>query len=100
MASCSLRRVNGVRKSWLTPASMAVRWVIWRVMRSRMRLNSIAARRTSLAPSGLKSWIAWPLPNDSAAAARRRIGRTWLRMKTPAMANRISDVPTIHKMNT
>ena len=89
-------RVSGVRRSWLTPASISVRWVIMRWMESRMALKAAAAWRTSDAPDGLKSSTSRPLPNRSIARARRRIGRTWLRMNRLATANSTSDVPTIH----
>ena len=95
-ANCSFMRVSGVRRSWLTPASISVRWSTWRLMRSRMRKKAAAAWRTSVAPAGFSSSVPTPLPKLSAASARRRIGRIWLRKKTMAMASRISEAPTIH----
>ena len=98
MASASFMRVSGVRKSWLTPASISVRCRIWRWMRSRITRKAAAACRTSLAPSGLKSGTSRPLPKLSAAMARRRIERIWLRMKAMAMANSTRALPTIQRM--
>ena len=43
-------RVKGVLMSWLMPASISVRWLTWRSMRSRMVRKAWAARRTSVAP--------------------------------------------------
>ena len=63
-------------------------------MRSCMRLNAAAAWRTSTAPSGLIGPMSRPMPNASAAAARRRIARTWLRMNSAAMVNTSNDTPT------
>ena len=69
-ASCSLKRVRMVRRSWLTPVSMAVRCSIWRSMRSRIWMKAKPARRTSSAPRGRKSGgIGRPLPKLSAASA-------------------------------
>ena len=92
-------RVSGVLRSWLTPASVSVRWVICRVIRSRISRNAPAAWRTSLAPEGRKSVTSRPLPKLSAASASRRIGRIWLRRKMIAMANSTSALPTIQRMN-
>ncbi len=50
IASASFIRVSGVLRSWLTPASISVRWPTWRSMRSRMVMKAWAARRTSVAP--------------------------------------------------
>ncbi len=96
MASSSFMRVSGVRRSRPTPASISVRWERKRRMRSRMTMNAAAAWRTSAAPDGRKSGTSRPLPNSSATAPRRRIGRTWLRMNTDAIAKKISDEPIIH----
>ncbi len=79
-ASCRRSRVSGVRRSWLTPASIWVRCSIWRSMRARMRRKAWAAWRTSAAPEGRKSGASWPRPNRSAACASRSIGLAWLRM--------------------
>ena len=89
-------RVSGVRRSWETPASISVRWLIWRWIRSRITRKAAAACRTSVAPSSLKRVTSRPLPKASAAAANRRIGRIWLRMKMMAMANSTIAAPTIH----
>ena len=89
-------RVSGVRRSWLTPASISVRCVSWRLIRSFICRNEFAAWRTSVAPSGLKPVTSRPSPNARAATASRRIGRIWLRMNTIATANSTSDEPTIH----
>ena len=62
-----------------------------------MRLKAVAAWRTSVAPSGLIGPISRPMPNASAALARRRIARTWLRMNSAAMANSSSAMPTIQR---
>src|SRR3970040_2058417 len=70
-----------------------------RWMRSRIRLNAARARRISVAPSTLKSSVSRPLPNESTAAASRRIGLTWFRMNTVATANSTNEVPTIHITN-
>ena len=69
-------------------------------MRSCMRLNAVAARRTSIAPSGRIGPRSRPMPNASAARARRRIARTWLRMNSAAMANSGTAAPTIHSTKT
>jgi hypothetical protein len=95
-ASCSLKRVRIVRRSWLTPVSIAVRCSICRSMRSRIWMKAKPARRTSSAPRGLKSrGIGRPLPKLSAASASFSIGRIWLRRKGMAMVRSTSDVPTI-----
>jgi hypothetical protein len=71
-----------VRRSWLTPVSIAVRCSIWRSMRSRIWMKAKPARRTSSAPRGRKlGGIGRPLPKLSAASASCRIGRIWLRRK-------------------
>ncbi len=98
IASWSFIRVRGVRRSWLTPASMSVRCWIWRSRRLRIAMKALAAWRTSVAPEGLKFGVSRPLPKFSAAVASRRIGLTWLRMNSVATAKRMSDVPTIQKM--
>ena len=98
MSSASFMRVNGVRRSWLTPASISVRWLIWRWMRSRISRKAEAACRTSVAPSGLKFCTSRPLPSASAAAASRLMGRIWLRMKTMATVNSTLAEPIIHRM--
>ena len=41
-ASSSRSRVRGVRRSWLTEASRAVRWSMWRWIRSRMARKAVA----------------------------------------------------------
>ena len=79
MASARRSRVSGVRKSCDTPASMVVRCARKRRSRSCMRLNAVAARRTSIAPSGRIGPGSRPMPNASAATARRLMPRTWLR---------------------
>ena len=53
--SASFIRVSGVRRSCDTPASISVRWRIWRWMRSRIVINATAAWRISTAPSILKN---------------------------------------------
>ena len=53
-ASSSLKRVNIVRRSWLTPASIAVRCSMERSMRDFISRKAWAARRTSRAPRGRK----------------------------------------------
>ena len=93
-------RVSGVRRSCETPASISVRWVIWRCSRSRILMKARAAWRTSVAPSGLKLGTSRPLPKRSAATARRCSERTWLRMKTEAMVSSTSDEPAIHRMKS
>ncbi len=79
-ASSSLSRVRGVRRSWLTEARRAVRWSIWRWMRSFMAMKAWAALRTSRAPCGLNWGTSPPRPKASAASASRSMARTWLRM--------------------
>ena len=49
-SSSSCIRVSGVRRSWLTAASISVRWLMWRRMRWRIRLKACAAWRISKAP--------------------------------------------------
>ena len=70
-------RVSGVRRSCDTPASISVRCVIWRWMRSRMLMKARAAWRTSVAPSGLKFGTSRPLPRsvggDGEAAQRAHL---------------------------
>ncbi|MNJ58453.1 hypothetical protein D3C77_540860 [compost metagenome] len=83
-ASSSRSRVRGVRRSWLTDASKAVRWSMWRWMRERMSRKAVAAARTSRAPCGLKRGTLSPRPKASAAWARRSMARTWLRMNSTA----------------
>ena len=56
----------------------------------------MAACRTSDAPSGRKRATSRPRPKLSAALARRRIGRIWLRMNTSATAESTIDEPIIH----
>ena len=68
-------------------------------MRSCMRLKAVAAWRTSSAPSGLIMPASRPMPNASAAAARRRMARTWLRMNSAAIANTSAAMPTTHSTN-
>ena len=85
-ASSSFSRVSGVRRSWLTEASRAVRWSMWRWMRSRMARKATAAWRTSRAPCGLKLGEVSPRPKASAASASRSMARTWLRMNRMATA--------------
>ena len=68
-------------------------------MRSCIRLKAVAAWRTSVAPSGLIGPMSRPMPNASAAAASRRIARTWLRMNSAAMPNSSSAVPTSQSTN-
>ena len=63
-------------------------------MRACMRLNAAAAMRTSVAPSGLIGPRSRPMPNASAASARRRIARTWLRRNRAAIPNSSSAEPT------
>ena len=63
------------------------------MMRSRMRLKAAPAWRTSVAPSGWIGPTSRPRPNASAAEARRRMARTWLRMKAAAIRNTTSEVP-------
>ncbi len=89
-------RVSGVRKSCDTPASISVRCVIWRRMRSRILRKAEAAWRTSVAPSSLKLGTSRPLPKLSAAAASRRSALTWLRMNSDATASSTSEDPAIH----
>ena len=68
-------------------------------MRSCMRLKAVAAWRTSVAPSGRMAPASRPRPNASAAAARRRMARTWLRRKRAAMPNSSSAEPTSQSTN-
>ena len=89
-------RVSGVRRSWLTPASISVRWLIWRSMRSRMARKARAAWRISVAPPIRRLPTGRPLPSRSAASARRMIGRIWLRKKMTALPSRINEAPSIH----
>ena len=51
-ASSSLKRVRMVRRSWLTPASIAVRCSIERSMRAFISRKACAARRTSRRATG------------------------------------------------
>ena len=88
-----------VRRSWLTPASIAVRCSIERSTRAFISRNACAAlphfpraaRDGSSAPRG-------PLPKLSAASASRRIGLIWLRRNNTATIKRIEEVPSIQKM--
>ena len=57
-----LNRVRMVRRSWLTPLSIAVRCSIARSMRGFISRKAYAARRTSRAPRGRNS-TSRPLPN-------------------------------------
>ena len=97
-ASSSFSRVRGVRRSWLTEASRAVRCSIWRWMRAFMARKAWAAILTSRAPCGLKASWSMPRPKASAAWARRSMARTWLRMNriATAVSNRVAT--TIHRM--
>ena len=54
-----------------------------------------AARLTSLAPRGRKPGTSRPLPKLSAASAKVRIGRIWLRRNSTDTPSNTSDVPTI-----
>ena len=65
-------------------------------MRSCMRLKAVAALRTSVAPSGRMAPLSRPRPKSSAAAARRRMARTWLRMNSAAMPNSRMELPPSH----
>ena len=80
-SSSSCIRVSGVRRSWLTAASISVRWLMWRRIRWRIRLKACAAWRISSAPRGRKSPTSRPLPKLSAAWASCRIGRICRRRK-------------------
>ena len=75
-----MKRVRIVRRSWLTPLSMAVRCSVARSIRRFISMKALPACRTSRAPWGLKSRLR-PLPKSSAARARRRMGRIWFRRK-------------------
>ena len=97
-ASSSLKRVRMVRRSWLTPASIAVRCSIERSMRAFISRKACAARRTSRAPLGRKFGASRPLPKLSAASASRRIGLIWLRRNSTETISRIDEVPSIQKM--
>ena len=68
-------------------------------MRSCMRLNAAATCRTSVAPSGLMGPRSRPMPNASAASARRRMARTWMRRNIAATANSSNAEPTTHSTN-
>ncbi len=94
-ASSSLKRVRIVRKSWLTPASIAVRCSIMRSTRVFISMKACAARRTSRAPRGRKFGTSRPLPKLSAASASLRIGLIWLRRKAMATISSTVEVPTI-----
>ena len=94
-SSSSCMRVKGVRRSWLTAASISVRWLMWRRMRWRIRLKAWAAWRISRAPRGRKSPTSRPLPKLSAARASWRIGRTCRRRKKIEIAERTIELPTI-----
>ena len=74
---------------------MVVRCSIARSTRSFISMKATAARRTSRAPRGRKFGASRPLPKASAASARRRIGRIWLRRKMMATVSSTSEVPTI-----
>ena len=88
-------RVSGVRRSWLTAASISVRWLMWRRMRWRIRLKACAAWRISSAPRGRKSPTSRPLPKLSAARASWRIGRICRRRKKIEIAESTIELPTI-----
>ena len=98
ISNCNRMRVSGVRRSWLTPANISVRWAMCRWMRARMSWNAWAAWRTSVAPQALNSSASRPLPNASAAMAKLRIGLTWLRKNRIAIANSTNDTTAIHRM--
>ena len=65
---------------------------------TRLKLSlALAARRTSLAPCGLKAGTSPPRPKASAALARRSMAFTWLRMNRIAMVVSRIVVTVIHR---
>ena len=88
-------RVSGVRRSWLTPASISVRCWIERRSLMPMVWNAVAALRTSrVPPEKAKSGTSRPLPSASAATPRCSIGTSSRRMNQMASPNSTSPSPT------
>ncbi len=94
-ASDSFMRVRGVRRSWLTPASISVRCWIERRSRMRMVWKAVAALRTSrVPPEKAKSGTSRPLPSASAATPRWAIGTSSRCMNQMARPNSTRPRPT------
>ena len=94
-ANDSFMRVSGVRRSWLTPASISVRCCSDRCSRILMVWKAVAALRTSrVPPEKAKSGTSRPLPSASAATPRCSIGTSSRRMNQMARPNSTSDRPT------
>ena len=84
-----------MRRSWLTPVSMAVRCSIG-ALDAALHLDEGVAGLAHLARAARPELDASrPLPKASAASASRRIGRIWLRRNRIATPSSTSDVPTI-----